>query len=294
MTWLPFAILSHFFWALVNVGDKYLIGNRFKNPYAYQIILVLGGVMTVLLIPFIDFAVPNAETMKLLLVSSALWFLAGFPYIKALDIEDVTRVNIWWSFVPIFSLVIAWILLEEKLNSDQLIAFSVLIVAAFLASFHIKKKSIRFSKGFWLMIFSCFLYAGYAVAMRKIALSTDIMNALVWNSLLVVVYALPLTAFKFFRKEIKTVSFSSVKMIGAIAVLGIAANIFNIKALSLGPVALVFSMEGFQPIFVFIMVFAISFLTKIDLKEETDKANVTLKIISLVLMLLGIAVLYLT
>lgn len=297
MTWLPFGILSHFFWAIVNVGDKYFLSNKFKNPYVYQLIIVFGAISSVIFIPFANFQVPDPMSLKLLLLSSAFWFTAGFPYIKALQIEDVTRINILWALVPIFSYFMAWFSLGEQLNSSQFIAFAILILATLVASIHIKKKNLKFSKGFWLMVLACLLYAGYAVTMRRITFDVEPINAFIWNGIFLAAYTVIFVALGFFRKsiinELKNNKASTFAIILGIALLGNLGVFLNVIALSLGPVALIFSLEGAQPIMVFILVFAIASFTKVKLKEELDRANIILKTISLLLMLIGISVLYL-
>ena len=67
----------------------------------------------------------------------------------------------------------------------------------------------------------------------------------------------------------------------------------NIKSLSLGPVSLVFSMEGLQVIYVFIMALLLSLFFPKIIKEEIDKKNIILKTSALIIILAGIAVLYL-
>ena len=76
-----------------------------------------------------------------------------------------------------------------------------------------------------------------------------------------------------------------------IAVLDSLGILFNFKALSLGPVALVFAMESFQAIFVFIIVMLLTWLAPKIIKEKFDFKNGLLKAVALILMVVGIVIL---
>lgn len=296
--WIPIAIFSHLFWAVVNIGDKYVVSNRIKNPYVYLVWLMLFGIIAILMIPFIDFALPEKVTFLWILLASAFYFFGGFPYLKAMQQEDVTRVNIWWSFVPIFSLVIGWFAIDEQIYGQQLIAFIVLIAGALLASIHVKKGAIRFSKALVLMIIACIAYASYGVILRYITQDYSFLNAFVWTHIFMFGFAVLSLAVgpfrKAFKREFDKVDFRLGTLIFSISVADHLGILLNIWALSLGPVALVFAMEGFQAVFVFLMAFGLSAFSKIDLKEEINKKNVILKLAALVLMISGIVLLNLT
>lgn len=296
--WIFIAILAHFFWALVNIGDKYVVSNRVKNPYVYLVWLMLLGIIAVLMIPFIDFSLPGRTNFMWILLASVFYFFGGFPYLKAMQQEDVTRMNIWWSFVPIFSLVIGWFAIDEKIYGQQLFAFIILIVGAFLASIHVKKGAVRFSRALILMIIACIAYASYGVILRYVTQDYSFLNAFVWTHIFMfgfAVLSLAVGSFrKAFKREFDKVDFRLGTLIFSISVADHLGILLNIWALSLGPVALVFAMEGFQAVFVFLMAFGLSAFSKIDLKEELNKKNVTLKIAALILMISGIVILNLT
>ncbi|MFH1187591.1 MAG: hypothetical protein V1688_01880, partial [bacterium] len=75
------------------------------------------------------------------------------------------------------------------------------------------------------------------------------------------------------------------------SLLYLVATFFSTWALSLGIAALVFAMEGFQVIFVFSITALISFFNPKILKEDLSFKNTLLKLIALVCMVAGIAIL---
>lgn len=296
--WIPIAIFSHLFWAVVNVGDKYIVSNRIKNPYVYLVWIMLFGIIAILLIPFLDFSIPDKNIFFLLIASSAFYFFGGFPYLKAMQQEDVTRINILWSLIPIFSLIIGWFAIDEKIYGQQFLAFAILILGALIASLHVKNGAFRFSKALIFMIIACAAYASHGVILRYVTQDYSFLSAFVWTRIFMFGFALLLLAFGSFRKifkaEFKRMNRGLVATVFSISLADHLGILLNIWALSLGPVALVFAMEGFQAVFVFLMAFGLSAFSKIDLKEEINKKNVILKLAALVLMISGIVLLNLT
>lgn len=293
MTWIIIAISAHFFWALVNIGDKHIVANKVKNPYVYMGWLAFLGVLTAVLIPFVDFVIPTGIILFWVILGSALHLYAALPYFKALQIEEVTRINIWWQMIPIFSFVIAWFGLDEKFNLNLIIAFIILVIGGIVASLHFRKGEVKFSKAFWLMVISCAGYAVYAVIFRYTTQFIPFISAFIWMSVLMGVFALTLLISKNFRSAFKdeTKKLTDKKLLSTVLGVSVFDNLgalFNIWALSLGPVALVFAMEGWQILFVFALALGISAYKPHILKEELDKKNLILKFTALVLMIIGI------
>ena len=119
MTWILVAISAHLFWAVVNIGDKYVVEKRIKNPYTYMIWLAWLGLATVILIPFINFVVPDGRIFWWLALGSALHFYCALPYARALQIEEISRINVWWLMIPVFSFFIGWAALGENLAGSR-------------------------------------------------------------------------------------------------------------------------------------------------------------------------------
>ncbi len=297
MIWIPLALASYFFWALVNIGDKYVVSNRIKNPYVYMMWLALLGIVSIVLIPFIDFFIPPLSIMLWLLAATSLYFYGGLPYIRAVQLEDISRVNIWWNLIPLFSLVLAWQFLGEQLAGQQIIAFVLLVAGAVIASIHLKTRQLVFSKALWYMVAATLAFAGYAVILRLIAQVIPFIVAFVWTSILAFFPALTLLFFsklrKDFFKEFKSLTAQTAAPVLGVAIFDNAGLFFNIWALSLGPVALVYALEGFQTVFVFMLAILISVFNPKILREETDVANVLLKLTALVLMIIGASLIHL-
>lgn len=295
MSWITLGLFSHFLWAFVNVGDKYIVGNKIRFPYAYMMLLAMIGALAVFLIPFVDFFVPNAQTLGVIAVASAIYFFGGFPYIKAMQMEEPTRINIWWSLIPLFSFAIGWTFFGERIQGLELLGFGILVASAFLAAFHISKKGIVFSKAIWLMVLSTAAYAWYAVLAHYLAAQIPFPVLFIWIHMFYGAYAVLLLCFRFFRTPfVESVrQNSSLLFVGifAIALLDHLGIFLNQWALSLKEASFVFSLEGSQVLFVFGITFFISRFNKKVLGEEFDRKNVLIKLGAMALMFLGIGIL---
>lgn len=295
MIWIISSITAHLSWAFTNIIDKFLVVNKIKNPYFYILMTTFFEALIMLFfIPFIDFSVPSMETLLWLTLDGILFTAANLLYIKAVRIEDVTRINILWNLIPVFSLGIAWFTIGERLDGNEVLALILLTGGALLASIHFKGGGLRFSKAFWLMVLACLAFAASAVVIKHVTITENYLNALVWSMMIMGAICLLPFLSKNMRKS-SAEDFGNLKKLYPIYILVsaifLSGMLFNYLAVSLGPVSLVYAMEGFQVLFVFVITLALAFFTKINLKEELDRKNLLLKGTALFIMISGLGVL---
>lgn len=295
MHWIAIGLISHFFWALVNTGDKFIVENKIKNPVVYFILFTWIGTFPVLLIPFFNFYVPEAKDLLLLFVANAFWFYGGIPYILAAQREDITRINVWWGFIPLWSLILGYLVFGETLTNKEFVGFSFLALAAIIASIHAGKKILLFSKAVFLMILAGLFFAAYGVLLHQVTNTVPFLLVFFWSHVFGAPISLTLFLSKKFRKsftsEIKEISKSTLGTIFGVTVFDNLGLFFNQWALSLSSAALVFSLEGSQVVFVFLITLLIGLHNKKLLNEELNIPNVLLKLSAILLMLSGIVIL---
>ena len=295
MLWIFLAITAHLFWAVGNIGDKYILGNKIKDPYFYLILSFMVNAAALAFIPFVKFYIPELKLIILIAFAAMLNFISGFGYIKAIQMEEVTRINIWWNMIPIFTLFIGWVTIGQKLTNIQILALIILIGGAVIGSIRLCGKKIAFSKAVWLMIASCFLLSIYAIIFSYLSRFIPFIIIFIWLNVFICLYVLAFfTRQKFrdgFAQNIKQLNKNLIVIVIFLSLLNITATFFNVWALSLGIAALVFAMEGFQVIFVFSITALISFLNPKALREDLSLKNTLLKFIALVCMVVGVIIL---
>jgi len=292
MIWVIAALISYFFWSLVNVGEKYLVAKKINNPYVYLVLLTWVGLFSLLLIPFVDFYVPESKYLFWLILAGCFYFFGGLPYVRALKLEDITRINIWWNLIPFFSFIIAWISINEHLSQKQFVAFIILFAGSVLASIKIKNRNILFSKVIGLMIVATLFYSGYAVILRYLGQFLPFMLIFIWVSIIMIICTLFLFLSKSFRQDFRSdlrqMKGGVANGVISVALLDKIGSLFNIWALSLGPVSLIFALEGSQTLFVFLLVAFLSYFFPKILKEDIDKYNLLIKFGALILIIIGV------
>lgn len=295
MHWIFIAISSHLVWAFGAIADKFIISNKIKNPYIYCIWMFAIGAIGAVIALFTGFHILTLNQFLWVFLAIIFEFAAMFPYVKAVQLEDISRINILWVLIPLFSLIMAYLTMGEGLTNNQIVAFCVLIFGVILASMKFGKGTIKFSKAFWWMFLSCFGFAIYGTAVRHVSQEIGPLDVFIYTHILGALLALPFFFFKKIRDihalEIKTFNAKTILIIFTSIFIGMIGTLLNIWALSLGKVALVYAMEGFQAIFVFILTVIFALFIKVYLREDLDKRNVALKVCALLINLAGIAIL---
>lgn len=296
MLWIFFALGSHVMWAGENILTKYAVDKKIKNPYIFLILFsILEGVV-LLLWPFTNFSWPSWSVFGFLLLAAFLYFFGGFPYVKAMQSEEVSRINIFWGLIPIISLLFGYVL-GERINLQETIALAILVFGTVLAGFHFEKGGKwKFSKAFWLMLLACVAFSGYGVVMHQVYKSISFLSGFILICFFELVYSLiVLFVHRRWYKEFKTVVTTIDKKFSLVlfctVVFALTGGFLNQLALKLQQASLVFSLEGFQIIFVFFVAILLSIYFPRFLHEEIDKKNIILKLAALVFMVVGIVVL---
>lgn len=299
MAWVFLAIGSHFFWGLTNIFEKIIVDKKVKNPLVYITYAFFFSWLGVFLLPLTDWVIYDILTIFWIAVASLGFFLGSIFYIKALKLEEVSRINILWNLIPIFSFFGAWVFIGEKLFLHELVAFGFLMLGGFIASLHAQKSSrLRLSRAFFIMVIACAFFAVYDIVLRYLTLQGhNFLSLSIWGSCFLTLYAVIMFFSKNFRKEFLSEKILFEKkfffFILFLALISKIGTILNTWAISLGPIALVNAMEGFQALFVFIIAILFTWFLPKWIKEEVDRKNLSLKLTSFILLVAGILILFL-
>ena len=135
MRWLLFAILGPVSWAISTHIDKYLVDKYFHDSDT-AVLIVFTAVVAVFALPVIWLLEPRVLSLPLLAmavmtVSGILYMGAMLFYLRALQSEEASAVAPLFQLSTIFTLLLAYVFLREKLGLQQLSGI-VLIVAGTL------------------------------------------------------------------------------------------------------------------------------------------------------------------
>lgn len=295
MSWIFLALASNFSWAIENIYTKVVIGSKVKNPYVFLILLMVLSVVVLPFVPMRYILLPNINLLGWMFCASAIYTFGTFPYLKAMEVEEVTRINILWNTLPIFNLIIGWFLVGDKISGQEFLAMIVLISGAVLACIKVEKTAFKLSRAFWLMMAACILYSFYAVMIRFLSRYLPFYSIFFWTTFFNAILVLICLLYRGVRRDlVYTIKSNSKKfflLFLVVVVISTLGTLFNQWALSLKSGALVYSFEGFQVLFVFGMALVVSKIVPGFIAESLDKKNLIIKITAFFVIIIGLILL---
>ena len=277
MLWLVIGILACFFLALASFYDKLFLKEK-EDPKAYVFYVGLLGGLVIFLAPFFEFSLISIwPILEGIVYIIALYFL----YYVLNRSEASTIIPAQGAIQVIFILLLSVVFFEIK--EVNLLALGILILGSFLISFskRLKRKEILFC------VFSAFLFAIDFVLVKQVFLMHSFLEGLFlmrMTSFFVVLFFL---LDKSFRKNIFKIKkqekrfFFLAQIAGG---LGILLQSYAIRLVSPSNLAVLNAIKGIQYVFLFLL--AILFL-----KEDFSRRNLFFKIVSIVLIVVGIVLL---
>ena len=299
MLWFLATISAYFLLAVVASVDKYLLTGSIPSPKIYSFYVGMLGILVLILIPFGFLTVPELPLIFLALVAGFFHIFALFVFYTALKKFETSRVvPAVGGFLPIFTFVLVYFFSKEEeiLRFEEYIAFLLLVLGSVLVTFK-KGKTISL-KSLPLSVLSAIFWA-ISFVLSKFVYSTQPF----WSGFIWIMIGSFLTALCFlFSKEVKEEIFKRKEAIkkktAFIFILnqGIGGGAFVLQNWAIALVPLTFlpfinALEGTK--YVFLLIFAVLFSLKSPqiLKEEISKKVLLQKIIAILLIGAGLALL---
>jgi len=292
MNWLLITIGAYTLFALANVGDKLMVSKYKTEPVVYAFYVGFLGIVTLLLIPFGVIWPSTAQIFWSFCGGVAFVFALFFMY-KAINAGETTKaITIMGGASPIFTFLMSYLFLDERLSQWQIGAFLILIVAIIIISWDLspKKQKINKTQVFYAIIAGVFFAASYVLA-KYVYIYQPFVSGFVWIRIGGFLTALMLLLIPKNRKAIKTdwnrpkqqkgVLLFAIQVVGGLGVIG------QNYAFKIASATLVNALQAVQYALVF--VFASLLGIKIPvLKESLSTKQVVQKIIAIILIGMGL------
>ncbi|MEE8046981.1 MAG: EamA family transporter [Dehalococcoidia bacterium] len=285
LSWVAPAIASPFIYALVTIGDKWILSSlkvRIESFNLFVGIVQLSVAFSILLI----LGIPDAPFTSIAAAvgGGLLWGVYLIILFWSLRREQMGRIVPVSQTSPVFAAILGVVFLGEHLEWWGWIAILLVVGGAAIVSAEPKQiLSGGFSKIYLYVI------AGAAlVGLAQVLLKTSSEDLDVWHNMsfrgigLFTTLALPflrpsvvkdLSVFLFNRK-------TAIPMLFVEGIGPIFGNLFLLLALANGPVSLVSALLGTRPIFIFIITLIFAPLAKRILAEKFTRADIITKAIS--------------
>lgn len=306
--WTIFGSIAVFMWVLGTFFDKYLLERYFGNnesddeggPGALMIFSAYFSFIVALAIYFYGFSEISFDLTDSILgmvvgVMNGSWILL---YLYTLNRTSVSKVVPIFQLVPIFGIIFSSILLGEFLFTGQIAAIGLLMVGA-LVLLHYKKNSFfridLYSLG--LMIAATSLVALSETVFKVAALQSNFLTTAFWTSAGFTLFGVFLFFFvEKYQTEFADLVVKRTKQIVSAnstnEIIDNTAELIFFFAVTLGPVALVQSLNAYQPIIALAFGLMLGLVMPKYFKDESSEASIMQNIIGILLITVASIYLY--
>lgn len=302
------------FFSVAGLLDKFLLSSYTKDSNAYIVCQVLASqlfTIPVYLIAGADFVYPQS---LIALLFGSLQVFPCFYYMKALEIEEISKVTALEYVYPLFVFIGSVLLLGEAMELKHCVGGLLLLVGTLLLSYKKNRSdciglyskrsnnnrlnskpflsalspAIKPFLSYWI------LTAVYYLSLKYLLISIDEWDLYIWSSLGSMIVVLPLLGVSSIRSEVKSFFSQGGLAVGTLIseetfqFLGI---IFSLFAYAIGSVTLVSSVEALQPIMTVLLILGLGVLMPklaIVMNEKTDWSSLKQKGISFGMVAIGI------
>lgn len=295
MNWVLISIVAYFTNAFSLVIDKFILKKPIQHPVVFGFYSGILSIFVLFLAPF-GLNWPGFNQFLISISAGIIFLVALMVFYGALKEGETSRiVPVIGGFTPIFVLIISYFVFAEHLKLFQFIAFGLLVCGGVLISAEKSDKNYRFGH-FKKSIFAAFLFSIFYILSKYIFLNQHFISGFIWQRLGSFLGAmLLLIVFKnreLIFKTSKGFKFKWGALVIANKIIGGIAFILINYAIYLGSVVLVSALEGTRYAFVFLIATALSMKYPAIFEEKISMSVIIQKIIAILLISLGFAVLF--
>ncbi|MDY6911351.1 MAG: EamA family transporter [Chloroflexota bacterium] len=300
MNWANTAILAAAILAVVNILDSYLITKRFPSLRAF---LLPVGIVALIYGSAIFIFVPLPENVDLepiifALISSVVRVVGIMMFLYAMQTEEVSRIMPVVNINPVFVALLAVLFLGETLETLEWLAIVITVCGAVLISMKQVDGSHRLSfNGLMALPF----VSALCMATGNLASKYALEDISFWNMYAISALVLGIvTVFISLRPRVLAELRSVHRPVCTMWLLVLNETLAPIAIILLfwsierGPVSLVSTIAGTQPVFIFIYALILSRVSSMLLEQRMEGKTLILKLISIAMIVGGITIIQLT
>jgi len=297
LNWLIVTILAYLFFAFSSLGDKLVLAGKPK-PKSYTFYVGVFGIFVIIFIPFIKFTLPSGAGLTWIMLDAIVRILGMYTMYSALEKFDVSKVIATIGATqPIFIFILTWVFFKpQAMPMMDILAFIVLLIGSIIISID---KSLKITEDYLkITIFSSLMFSLDYIFAKEVFQKQDFLQGVVWTGIFIFLFVFVFLLSKKSRKEIfakkMVLNKKTEKSFLFAQVSGGVANFLQSFAIYLAPVAFlatVNSLRGIQYVFLFLMTLSLSLFFPKILKEKLSRKIIFQKIISIILIAIGLGIL---
>ncbi len=303
MNWLLIALISPVAHAFVNHFDKYLL-SRYVKESSVGALLLFSSLFAVVALPILWWMNPNVlQSVTLgqgiaLIANGALLMVAILFYLYALNKQEASYVVPLFQLIPVFGFFAGFLILHEVPALNQIWGGLAIVFGSIVLTLEFTRTTWRLkSSVLFLMIGSSVIYALNGVIFKFIALEQGFVDSLFWDLVGKVLFGIAvLLLVKPYRADfiglIKNHGWFVIGLNSVNEVMGLVGEIAIVFAVLYAPVAVVQSVGGLQPLFVFLIGILITvFFPKFG-QESLHTNDIMHKVVGIGIITVGLFFLY--
>lgn len=292
VSWFFFAIIATLIWSVGAILVKFVRANYIKSPISY---IMLGWPITLLspiLLLFGEFKLPSLKIIIYIFITAITALIGYWLYLKAISKEEVSRIVTLQGLGPLVMLILSTIFLREVLTIKDYLAFPLIIAGSMLISVRRIKDRFRVSKGFILILLSITAFSIHNLFLKFAAEVNFVTMIILRQAWILAIIIITLLSSKIIREktkqDLKQLNKKKLTIFYIAELCGITGVVFSYLAIQRGAVSLVALVQSTQALFVLGLTILLSIFIPKILKEEVTKKTITFKIVSVLLMMVGL------
>lgn len=295
--WFLIIILAYLFFSISYFGDKLILTRRHFSPATYAFYVGVLNSFLIFLIPFVKFSFPDALSLFWIILDAIVFISGIYAMFSAMEKFEVSEVMpVIGALQPIFIFILTILLFGyQSISSADLIAFAILLLGSLIISI---EKLVKVNTYYLKVVsISALMFSMDFVFLKKIFLTQPFWQGLIWTKIFTFIIIIFFVFNKSSRNQIIPKKVSLNKKTASIFLLtqssGAIATILQNFAIWLVPVAylaVMNSLRGLQYVFLFALTLTFSIFFPKILKEEISRKSIIRKTISILLIVIGLAI----
>lgn len=297
MPWYLFALATPTLYSFTNFIDKYLIEKKIKEPLAITAtVCLISGVIGLLLGFLTGFVNIGLFQIALMMFAGILLTFYLWPYFEAMKLEDTSRIVPLFQFIPVFTLILSWIILKETLTLKQIAGLIIVVAAGVsLSAEKLEGRIFRPRKSLWFMLLASLMYGFVGILFRFVVKEASFWTTLSYEYIGsgiggVLLFLLPRVR-KSIIADIRQIK-SSAGIIAFNDSIAILAQMAESYAVTLVAVPLVNLIGSIQPLLSLGEGYILTKRFPNVIKEDISKTVITSKLIFIILIFFGLYLVY--
>ena len=285
-------------WAISVHFDKYLVDRFFKDTNV-AVLLLFTALIGVLMLPFIWCLEPGVihhdlGSIALMTLSGILYLSGMLLYLKSLQGEEASVVAPFFQAGPLFSYVLAYLVLGETLTPQQMTGGALVVIGTLFVSLRFGQNAQRFKARLAVRMLGCaFIMALSGLIFKAFVLKVEFWTTIFWMFIGEAIVGAVLLLMPPFRRQFmvllrkNTAALLSIN--GANEVINLSGSLGNRYALLFAPLSIVQAIGSTTTLFVFAFGVLLSvFFPKLS-REDLSSRELIQKGIAAMLVAVGVA-----